>query len=256
MATANPNETPSISRNFKQRQQSRPATLAPKRGGSPGSLNRSLNPVLPPLYPPANKPSMLNPEVATTVKVYSRLSQHFKSNFDIEFKRKCSNDFLERYTDKYKSPLALDPHLIHMSPDSKFPEELKLGTKQKQLPPPPPRGTAVPRQKRKLEDFPVGNDAVQSVSLMRIKQEPVSDDAVQVQSVPTVTATVPFFRIKQEPVSEEEEDEKENADIEDDEDEADFDEEMDVGTDYSMSYFDNGEDYDDDQDVDDGPTYY
>ncbi|KAG8238227.1 hypothetical protein J437_LFUL017256 [Ladona fulva] len=51
---------------------------------------------------------------------------------------------------------------------------------------------------------------------------------------------------------EEEGEEKE----EEDEEEEDEDEEMDAGTDYISSYFDNGEGYlDDDDDADDGPTY-
>lgn len=37
--------------------------------------------------------------------------------------------------------------------------------------------------------------------------------------------------------------------------EEELDEEMDVGTDYALSYFDNGEGDEDDRDDDDGPTY-
>ncbi|CAL8115054.1 unnamed protein product [Orchesella dallaii] len=222
------NETKSVSLIIKQRQQSRSATVAPKPGakggGGPGALNQSLNPVLPPLYPAAPKPASLIPEVANTVKVYNKLCQYFRSNFSIEYVRKDNSGFyVERYTDQYKSPLALETHLLHMLPDSKFPEE--IGTKHV------PRKTVVQRQKRKLEDLPDTDDA---------------ENAASGKSAP---------KIKQEPVSDEEEEEKEEANFEDDELEDDVDPEMDLGTDYAMSYFDNGEGDDDDRDEEDGTTY-
>ncbi|ODM96814.1 hypothetical protein Ocin01_09870 [Orchesella cincta] len=219
-------ETKSVSLIIKQRQQSRSATVAPKVGGKaggPGGVNQSLTPVLPPLYPSAPKPSVLNPEVANTVKVYDKLSQYFRSNFSIEHVvTEKSGFYVDRYTDQYKSPLALEEHLLHMLPDSSFPDELTVNHV--------PRKTVTRRVKRKIEDLPDMDEASPEKNAPIIKQEPVSDD---------------------------EDEEKEDANLDDmDEYEDDVDEEMDVGTDYAKPYFDNGEgDDDDDRDEDEGATY-
>lgn len=159
MANPNPNEPKSVSMILKQRQQSRSSNLAPKPGsknspGPPGqNVNENLNPVLPPLYPSAPKSIPLHPEEVVTVKVYNELSQYLRSNFSVTLPPKGGSDgfYVDRYTDQYKSPLALKPHLLHKLPNSKYPEEL---TKAKVSCKP----VISRRKKRKLEDLSDAED--------------------------------------------------------------------------------------------------
>jgi hypothetical protein len=188
-------------------------------------VNDNLNPILPPLYPLAPTATVLKPEMARTVQVYNKLALYFRSNYSVpQVTQNESGFYLDRYTDQYQSALALKPHLLHKLPDSRFPEDLtKKHVSKVQV---------TRRMKRKIEDLPDTDE---------VEREGSPDKAVAKKAV-------------EEEGDKDEEKEEKNVDDMDDLEE-DLDEEMDMGTDYAMSYFDNGEGDEDDRDDEDGATY-
>lgn len=177
MATPpNANEPKSVSAILKQRQQSRSAAMAPRSGskGTTGSsgptVNENLNPVLPPLYPQGPKSVPLKPEIFGTVKTYNRFSQFFRSNFSVPLDNTKILDgfYLTRYTDQYKAPLALKPHLLHKLPDSKFPAELTKKTAVKSKP------AFSRRKRRRIEDL--SDDESKDESATKAKETPGEEE--------------------------------------------------------------------------------
>lgn len=127
---------------------------------------------------------------------------------------------VERYTDKYQQSSNND-YDIQWKPDwNRFPVELRLKTKSKAKP------IMVKRTKDITETL---NDLEKKETVKEAEGSEEEED--------------------------EEKDKEEDEEAEIEEDEA-YDEELEEETDYLMSYFDNGEALDEEEDnLDDGPTY-
>jgi len=180
-----------------------------------------LAPSLPPLYPPAPKACPLNPKIIGMIPAYRKLAQYFSSNYSVAPKVEAKSAFaVDRYTDRYNAPLALNPNVQYRLNPARVCKELCA----KRIP------VKTPCKKRKLK----------VLSIPETEENPNEDDEENVSGVKRVKSG-----------------ENQADELEAVIDEEELDVEMDLGTDYAAAYFDNGEGYldSDDDNMDDGPVY-
>ncbi|CAD0200746.1 unnamed protein product [Chrysodeixis includens] len=182
----------------------------------------------PPLFPKLEaKPLPLTSDAATDyMLIVKDLFIEYLHESPAYVKRKTKTDGIERYSDKYKM-LALNAknNKVLDCVWANMPVELRPQAKR----------THVSTRKRKLVD----QDAI-AKRLQTLEKKENEDDTETVDSAENEKA------VKSQ----------EADDDEDIEDEHEEELEMDDGTDYANNYFDNGEDYDEEDDnLDDGPVY-
>ncbi|XP_013140133.1 PREDICTED: DNA-directed RNA polymerase III subunit RPC7-like [Papilio polytes] len=183
----------------------------------------------PPLFPKLEaKPLPLNCDAATDymVIVKDQFIEYLHES-PAYVKPNTRTDGIERYSDKYKQ-LALDAKRgkVLDCVCANMPAELR---------PQANRVRSIAR-KRKLDDANVLSKKLQTLEKKETLDE--NDEGTENKDEDTVKK------------------ENENEDDEDLEDEEEQEYEIDEGTDYANNYFDNGEDYDEEDDnLDDGPVY-
>ncbi|XP_033111777.1 DNA-directed RNA polymerase III subunit RPC7-like [Anneissia japonica] len=182
----------------------------------------------PPLFPPLEYKAL--PLLAGEAREYMlALKQEFRaSSKDSPFFIKPQNKKkdIDRYSDKYQAS-GLNSDNTQWSPDwSRLPKELQVGVRKK-------KRSIRPAVKKTIQDKEKTKEIENKLKELEKREEEGSGKE-----------------------DEEEKEEKEGEAVEDDEEFYD-EEEMEEGTDYIVSYFDNGEEFglDDDDNLEDGPVY-
>lgn len=183
------------------------------------------------LQPPPSYPPLEHKPLSITLTTEMGYLVELKRDFS-EYMRESSNNVLpivlkkdiERYSDRYQDT-TMDKSNEFKCDWSRMPAELRSSRKRKV------QRTVKPSKKQKVVD-------VETKLAELEKKESTQQDGVEEED------------------KEEEEDAEEEMD-ENVENNGKIDEEMDDGTDYANSYFDNGEGYDDEEEnLDDGPVYW
>ncbi|XP_068618264.1 DNA-directed RNA polymerase III subunit RPC7-like [Battus philenor] len=185
--------------------------------------------VPPPLFPKLEvKPLPLNCDAATDyMLIVKDQFIEYLHETPAYVKQNTRTDGIERYSDKYKQ-LALDAKQGKVLDCVwvNMPAELR----------PQANRIRMTTRKRKLDDANLLTKKLQTLEKKETLDE--NDDTTENKDDETVKK------------------ENDNEDEEELEDEEEQEYEIDEGTDYANNYFDNGEDYDDEDDnLDDGPVY-